>query len=641
METATTEGRPLVRAVTPERADAPAATGRLASVLPGVGAALVIAALGFTDGGYFATAWGPATLVFLSFAVIALFVRPGANLGVRSLAMPGLLGLLVIWTLASSAWGSPSEAFPEVERTLLYLSAALALGLVLRRGSTLGVLIGLWAGISAVCLYALATRLFPEQWGVLDPIAGYRLSEPVGYWNALGLLATLGLLLAFGLVARMQHLLVRLPAAASAVPLALTCYFTFSRGAWLALAAALLVALVLDPRRLQLAVTIALVAPWFAIAVVIASRSGPLTEVGRHTLSAAARDGRVLLTVGVGLALLAAGTVAVFAALEPRIGAAPVARRVGNAALVTGVAGVVIAAVLVLGGPATIAKSFTADYTWNGSADLDDRLFSLNGSGRVDVWRVGLDVASEHSVLGSGAGSYRRYWLERRPIEAAVRDAHSLYLEMLSELGPVGLALVLALFGFPLVVAVRHRRRPLVPVAAAVLVAYLTRAGVDWDWEFPILTLVALGCAGVIVAESVDRPSRTFHRGRIAILAASVALVPIVAIATFGNRAQAASAEAFADGDFERAADEAMTAERLIPWSVEPLVLLGRAQAAAGDSVSARASFRRAAAVEREYWRVWLELAAVSEGSQREAALRRARALNPLDSHIRNLEEGP
>ena len=184
--------------------------GRLASALPGIAAALVIAALGFADGGYFATAWGPLTLVFLSFAAIASCSCPGPSLGLRTLAMPALLGLLVIWTLASSAWGSPSEAVPEVERTLMYLSAALALGLALRRGATTaGVLIGLWAGISAVCLYALATRLFPEQLGVFDQIAGYRLSEPVGYWNALGLLASFGLLLAFGLVARAEHLLVQ------------------------------------------------------------------------------------------------------------------------------------------------------------------------------------------------------------------------------------------------------------------------------------------------------------------------------------------------------------------------------------------------------------------------------------------------
>ena len=212
---------------------------------------------------------------------------------------------------------------------------------------------------------------------------------------------------------------------------------------------------------------------------------------------------------------------------------------------------------------------------------------------------------------------------------------------MLAELGAVGLALVVLLFGFPLFLSVKLRHRPLVPIAAAVLASYLARAGIDWDWETPILTLVALGCAGVIVAEGVDRPSRTFRWARIGLLAGALALVPVVAVATLGNRAQAASAEAFGDRDFDRAVAEAETAERLFPWSVEPLVLLGRAQAGAGERVSARETFRRAASVEPEHWRVWLELAAVSEGGQRAAALRRARALNPLDSHIRDLEEGP
>ena len=639
METATTESRPPTRSLAPDRTDAPPAV-RLLSVLPGLVAALVVAGLGVTDGGYFATAWGPVTLVFLAACAAALVVQPRLTIGLRSLAMPALLGLLALWALASSAWGSPTEAVPEAERTLVYVSAALALGLVLRRGATTGVLIGLWAGVTAVCLYALATRLFPEQLGVFDPISGYRLSEPVGYWNALGLLASLGTLLALGLVARAEHLLVRLPAAASVVPLALACYFTFSRGAWLALAAGILVALVLDPRRLQLALTMVVVVPWSALAVLLASRSGPLTESGGHTLAAAAADGRALAAAGVGLALFAAGAVAVLAALEPRVRVAPVAYWLGSGALVAGVVGLVIVAVLVLGGPAAIARSFAADPTGQG-ADLDDRLFSLSGNGRVDLWRVARDTASDHPVVGSGAGSYQRYWLERRPSEEPVRDAHSLYLEMPPELGPVGLALIAAVFGFPLVVAVRLRRRPLVPIAVAALVAYLARAGVDWDWEFPVLTLVALGCAGVIVAEGVERRSQLARWGRIALLVAVVGLVPVVAVMTLGNRAEAASAEAFADRDFDAAAAEAKTAERLAPWSVEPLVRLGRAQAAAGDHRSARVTFRRAAAREPEHWRVWYELAAVSNGVSRQAALARARALNPLESQLRDLEEGP
>ena len=188
---------------------------------------------------------------------------------------------------------------------------------------------------------------------------------------------------------------------------------------------------------------------------------------------------------------------------------------------------------------------------------------------------------------------------------------------MLAELGPVGLALVLA----PVRIPARPRgastatgrssrslRRFSSPTSRA--------QAIDWDWEFPILTLVALGCAGVIVAEGVDRPSGTSRRGaHRAPRSLRWPSCPIVAVTTVGNRAQAASAEAFADRDFERAAAEAKTAERLAPWSVEPVVLLGRAQAGAGDRGSARETFRRAASVEPEYWRVWLELAAVSRGA--------------------------
>jgi len=608
--------------------------------VPGVVAALVVVGLGFEDGGYYATAWGPVTLLFLAASATALVFHPRPNIGLLPLAMPLLLGLLALWTLASSAWGSPSEAVPEAERTLLYGSAALAVGLVLRRGATYGVVIGMWAGATAVCLYALSTRLFPEQLGVFDPIAVYRLSEPVGYWNALGLLATMAVLLALGLGSRAEHLLVRLLAAASAVPLALTCYFTFSRGAWLALAIGLFVALLLDPRRLQLALGLAVIAPWAAVAVLVASRSGPLTESGVHTLAAAAEDGRALAALAFGLALFAGGAVAVVAAVEPRVRLGSLASRLGSWAVVAAVVGLVLAFVLALGGPAAIARSFAAEFSGFGK-DLDDRLFTLSGNGRVDLWRVAWDTASDHPVAGAGAGSYERFWLEERPYEAPVVDAHSLYLEMPAELGPVGLVLLAAMLGFPLVLAVFLRHRPLVPLAAAALAAYAARAGVDWDWEFPVLTVVALGCAGAVVGEGLDAPIDVARRSRLALLAVVVALLPLVALTTLGNRAAAGSAAAFDERDFDRAASEAETAERLAPWSVQPLVLLGRAQAAARDFQSARVTFKRAAARAPERWRIWFELAAVSTGEPRAAALRRARALNPLERQLRDLDEGP
>jgi hypothetical protein len=639
METAATQNRPLTGTVASETVNAPSAARRLAGVLPGLVAAGTVVGLGVEHGGYFATAWGPVTLVFLVAAAAVLIVHPRPNLGVRALAMPGLLALLFVWILASSAWGSPSEAVPEAQRTFLYVSGALVLALVLRRGATAGVLIGIWAGISAISLYALATRLFPAELGVFDPIAVYRLSEPVGYWNALGLLAALGVLFAFGLAAQSTQLLVRLAAAASTVPLALACYFTFSRGAWIALSIGAVVAVLIDPNRLRFGTSVAVIAPWPAIAVLIASTSGPLTESGVHTLAAASEDGRALAAVGVGLALFAAGATALVAAFEPRVRLAPAARRIASGSVVAGVVLLVVAGVVALGGPSKIARSFAADPTAYGG-DLNERLFSLSGSGRVDLWRIALDDAAEHRVVGSGAGSYKRYWLEHRPYAESVIDAHSLYLEVLAELGSLALVLVFALFGVPLVVAVRFRRRPFVPIASAVLVAYLAHAGIDWDWEFPVLTLIALACAGVIVAEGIGRAAQPVRWRRIGLLATIALVLPLVGAATLESRAEAAAADAFDERAFERSAREAERAERLAPWSVEPLVLLGRAQSASGDWAAARATFRRVVAREPDHWRAWLELAAVSVGPDRDAAARRARALNPLEN-LEDLEEGP
>jgi O-antigen ligase len=494
--------------------------------------------------------------------------------------------------------------------------------------------------MTTVCLYALASRLFPEQFADFDAVAGYRLSEPVGYWNALGLLAALGALLALGLAARGERLGVRVAAGASTVPLALTCYFTFSRGAWIALAIGIVAALLLDPRRLQLGLTMAIVAPWPSLAVLLASSSGPLTERGGHTLASAAEDGRTVAAVGVGLALAAAGAVTLVAAFEARVRPSSAVRRIGSVAAVVGAVVLVAAGVLGLGGPSAIAKSFAAEATADG-ADLNERLFSLSGNGRVEQWRVALDDAFENPVLGSGAGSFKRYWLEHRPGAWSIRDAHTLYIEMLAELGPIGLVLILSVFGYPLVLAVRARRRPLVPIAAAVLVAFLARAAIDWDWEFPVLTLAAIACASVIVAEAAKDARDPIRLRRIALLAAVVACVPMVAVVTVGNRAEAAAATAFDARDFERSKREAQRAERLAPWSVDPLVLLGRAQAAGGQRVAARGTFERVVAREPDHWRAWLELAAVSAGAEREAALRRARALNPLEGHIEDLEEGP
>src|SRR5204863_1288871 len=69
------------------------------------------------------------------------------------------------------------------------------------------------------------------------------------------------------------------------------------------------------------------------------------------------------------------------------------------------------------------------------------RLFSLSGNSRSEYWHVAWREVKDHPWLGGGAGSFQRFWLRHRRLGLPVLDAHSLYLETLAELGPVGLAL--------------------------------------------------------------------------------------------------------------------------------------------------------------------------------------------------------
>lgn len=123
---------------------------------------------------------------------------------------------------------------------------------------------------------------------------------------------------------------------------------------------------------------------------------------------------------------------------------------------------------------------------------------------RPSYWRVATSDVVRHPVLGSGAGSFDDVWYANRPIAASVRDAHSLYLEVLAELGPAGLVLLLGVLAPPVVAIVRRRGTGITPIAAAAYTAFLVHAGLDWDWEVPATTLVGLAC-GVALLVSVRR----------------------------------------------------------------------------------------------------------------------------------------
>lgn len=595
-------------------------------------------ALGWASGGYFPSEWGLAILAFALVAATAVLVGdvpPPGGLAVGFLC--GLAGL-ALWAGASTFW-SPGAAAPvlEAERGLVYVSAAAAAILLLALGANVPALLGgIVGGAVLLALYALATRLFPGRvGGAYDPSSGYQLAEPIGYWNALGLLAAIAILIAVGLAAHVDHLAVRALTAGSLVVLLPTLYFTFSRGALGALVAGAIVQVAVEPRRARLLVTGLVLGAPAAAGVLYASRFHALTAPG-DSLTTAQGEGRQVAMIFAVLALVAVVAAVALQVAERRL---RVPKRAGSLLVAaTAAVAVIVLAVGAVSGGDRVMDELGAPVE-AGGGDLDRRLLSTSGSGRGDYWRVAAEMAREEPLLGQGAGSFEAHWLLERPVAFHARDAHNLYLETLAELGPLGLALLLGTLALPLLALRYARRTPFGPAAAGAYAAYLLHAGVDWDWELPVVTVPAILCAAaLLVRTDADEGAWLVGRRRLTALALLVPLVGVALVAHVGNRAAAASIAAAEEGEPERALEQARRAIAWTPWSEEGWQLRGEAELQLGDEAAARRSLQRALERNERSWSIWFDLAVASSGSERERALGRAKSLNPLSSEVEELQ---
>jgi hypothetical protein len=514
---------------------------------------------------------------------------------------------------------------------MLYVITVAAAVVLARRVAYPRLLAAVWAAIALIGSYSLVTRTFPDRVGTVDVLAGNRLSQPLGYWNGLAAFATLGLILGLGLATGARTLRLRAAAAASLPILAVVQYFTFSRGAWLALATGIGAALVIHPRRLNAVATGGAYVLLPALAVFLASRSDALTR--SDALQAdVSREGPVVAATVVLVSLANAAMAPAVTYATTRISLSRRLRgliAVGLAAVaVIGVA----AALIRVGGPLTVVgdayDSLSSDPA--ADADLNQRLFSLGSRGRVEHWRVAWDTFSAHRVAGTGAGTYEQAWLMRRESDVKVRNAHSLYLETLAELGIVGFVLLVSALALPVFAAVKARGRNLVPAAFGGYVAYAAHAGIDWLWELPAVTLAALFTALAIVAAArgearivVDGPRRY------AAVAALLAAAGFAFVGLKSNIALSESVDAFRTSDFTRARTKAHEAARWAPWSAQPWQRLGQAALAQGDLGEARRAFREGIEKDPHNWELWIGLASADSGPEGDRALARAAELNP------------
>jgi len=443
-------------------------------------------ALAFASGGYFDHARLVALIVAWALAAVAICLSdaplPRSREGLAAL---GALTGYTAWIALSTNWAPlKGPAGDDMERALLYLGAFIAVAAAFRpRSAARAVEPGLALGALVVTGYGLLGRMLPGIVHVRETAsAAGRLDQPLTYWNAEGALAALGLILCCRIAGdndRRPEL--RAAAAAAAVPLAAGVYLSFSRGALAALAAGVIVLIVAAPSWIQL-------------------RSAAIClEAGALGAGACAAFDRKAVAFVILLALMALA--AAFMRWEQRsehagttrLGPLPLPRHASAMAAVAVVAIVVV--------PVAIAKGTSTATPLAGETGA--RLSSV-GSNRYEYWKVALKVAADHPIAGVGTSGFAVEWLKRRDIDDPAKDAHSLELETLAELGLVGFVLLCALLGSIALTARRvHRYDPgLAAGPIAGLTLWALHAAIDWDWEMPALTLAAVVLAGMLVSRS-------------------------------------------------------------------------------------------------------------------------------------------
>ena len=495
---------------------------RLAARVSELAGALLAAALvlffAFQAGGFFPGSVGVAAcaLAVLLTLRVTLARRPFACVGPAAAVCAAALAAYAAWTLASAEWsGAPGRALVEFDRALLYLLAFL-LAVTLAAGPRrLALAVRATAGaVVVVGSVSWGSRVLPNVIETDPGASPDRLSFPLTYWNGQGLMAALGLLLVVHLACSAREpRWIRALAAAAAPVLISALYLTFSRGAILAGVVGMVAYLLLNRSRGLLTGGLA-VLPATAVAL-LATYEAEAFALEAGTAARRLEQGEEV-AIAVGLCSLAAFILRLVADrwLDPPLHRVALPSRVRAPVRIAGAllaVTLVVGTPLALGAPSYVERTFDRFLSGTTTSGVDQRVRLLNpgNNGRLDHWRVGIETWQAHPWIGSGAGSYTTEWTQRRALDFDVLDAHSLYVEVLAELGVVGMVMLgialLTIFATVLRRALGRRRGPegdrsLDAVVVALLVAWGTHAGLDWIWELPALTAWLFVLAGLALA---------------------------------------------------------------------------------------------------------------------------------------------
>jgi O-antigen ligase len=428
-------------------------------------AALAAATLG--QGAYYTTGQRVVAATLVLSTITALWARPWTR---RDAASGPLVGCAALagWAVVSAAFAGTMVGARATVAMLVGVAAVLVIcrrSTPAQRDALAGAAVAIGALAAATGWIGVAWRHAP--WALPDQ-GLWRAATTFSYANAAaGLLVPLALLALAQRAARPRSR----PLVLGGCLLLVGVGATLSRGGAVALAVGLgVLAWLLGPARLLRAAGPCMLGA--AIALLGLAPSMPASRPPQTTLAVGAL--LVGLLVAVGMTVL------------------------GGRAITMVVLGMAVMAAVLL--PGVLAGT--------PSAILDSRA-SVTSSDRVQAARAALRLVERRPWVGAGPGQAALYWVGADGRTLTAQYVHNEYLQVLAELGTIGLALLLAL----LVAVARMvwRGRDLLgsPATwagvAAGLSALAVHSGLDFLWHVPAIPLTGAVLAGLTAPPLEER----------------------------------------------------------------------------------------------------------------------------------------
>ena len=515
---------------------------------------------------------------------------------------------------------------------MFLLVAAIGAGGARRRGQLLdGITLGMTIVVVLAVLSRLTPALFPHQ-TLQDAAPEFRprLAYPFNYWNAVGSYVALTIVLVLHAACRADRSPRFRAVATALLPwLGLALYLTFSRGSVIAAAVAVGIVLWLSPRRFaafgSLAIGVAAALP----AVILAAVSRQLND-GVLSSGSERSEGLRLLA----FLLVLTGSVYV---IRLRVERSPLPRRAAAALAphtrkLTIAAAVLVLAAAVVSAPkiADRISSFSDPVVFQGTVTTDrieTRLTSGSGNGRAQFWKSSWHAWEASPVGGRGAGTWEFWWRRHATINAPTRNSHSLFFDVLAELGTLGVLTLLGFVGAVLWACLAAARRATGPERAGLAsiagacVAWTIGAATDWTWQIPALTVVFFALAALAASALREQrapaaePPRVPALGLRALEFGVWTLVVVQGIAAVASWSILRSERALARNDDAGAESSALTATVVEPWLADGWSQLGLARVRKTPDESAIAPALRATRLEPTDYRTWLVLTRIEARS--------------------------